>query len=71
MSLSPILSTMPRCDTHPWSLLSANVCPQCIREAEAARIKTVEEQQEARHLQAVARVYAGRRAKTLREVIGV
>lgn len=31
----PHLTTIPRCDTHPWSLLTGDgECPQCTREAD-------------------------------------
>lgn len=68
----PHLTTIPRCDTHPWSLLTGDgECPQCTREAEMARVKTAAELAEAARLQAQTRAYRGRRRMTEAEAVRI
>lgn len=69
--LAPSLSMQPRCETHRHALLTRDgECPTCERVEFMSRVQTAEDAADARKLQALARVTAGKRcAHTLREVL--
>lgn len=63
-ALTRTFATLDRCQQHPGELLTmGGECPRCDREAFQTRVLTASEAKEARKLQALTNVHAGKRRR--------
>lgn len=67
-ALTRTFASIPRCTSHPYSLLTvAGECPRCAYVERAAIAQTVDDAREARRLQALTRATGGRTRQRMTE----